>query len=87
MTKLLYVPSGEYIQFLKALTPNKGIEYTTCWESSQWFLIWEETIEDAIIQFCRPESEASTKTKHRIPLNTDLSPNEFEIVKEDNELS
>ena len=87
MTKLLYIPSGEYIQFLKIPVQNKGIEYTTSWEKSQWRSVWEETIEDVIIQLCKAGAEASTKAKHKIPLNVELSPNEFEIIEEDHELS
>lgn len=82
MTKLLYVPSGEYIQFLKVPSQTKTIEYTTTWEESQWYIVWEESIEDVIIQFCKPEAEITTKVKHNIPTNVHLVPREFEIIKE-----
>ena len=76
-SKLLYIPSGEYVLFRAEKT------FTPYFEDSRWHSLWEEKIENIIVHFCMPDTEQITKSRHKIPIDIALNPNEFEIVYEE----
>ena len=81
MTKLLYIPSGEIILFLKTQeTGNSKLFWTPIYEQSIWFSVWDTKLEEVINEFCRRGSELSTKRRHNIPTDTELCYNEFEFI-------
>ena len=86
MTKLLYIPTGEYISFVKTVKTNGIVfssysySFTPIWEESQWHEVWKETIEDVIDQFCNMDCEHTTKLRHNIPIDKPLTKSEFEIL-------
>ena len=80
MTKLLYIPSGEIILFIKNTVDSSGMAYTSNYEDAIWFTVYGDPIEEVIKSFCNPETEYTTKRKHNIPTNVELSYSEFEII-------
>jgi hypothetical protein len=82
MHKLLYIPTGELIDFIKAGSTTKDVEFTNYWEESIWYKVWNEDMDDVIEQFCHPEKEIATKNRHKIPVDVILSKNEFEVINE-----
>lgn len=88
MTKLLYIPSGELILFIAELgtpaaiasNPTNKVAMTPIYEDSLWARSWNDSIDEVICQFCKQDSEITSKMRHKIPTGVVLSSNEFEII-------
>lgn len=84
MTKLLYVPSGECIMFVanEEVFKETQQEYTADYEKSHWKMAWGDSPEAVVEQFCKQSNEHETKKIHKIPVDIDLDPKEFEILND-----
>jgi SET domain-containing protein len=85
MIKLLYIPSGETIQWQSCQEEfiKTGNEFTVDYNKSHWKEAWGDTPDSLIPHFCNPENEEDTKKAHKIPIKTKLDPKEFELIYED----
>ena len=84
MIKILYVPSGECLQFIadNATSRSTREKFTPNYENSHWRKVWDNTPMEVIEQFCQADAETESKERHRIPTGVELNPNEFEILYE-----
>ena len=82
MTKLLYIPNGEYVKFFRIVRTTSPLSnYTSSWEDSAWYKAYSGSysLERVILEIC--ESGPSLfKEYNGFDIKYRLVPEEFEII-------